>query len=184
MSNENETTNTAEIDKLSPGQDDFWKSGGQTKKDEAPKSTELGDEEANRMDINAQKPLFKTAGKVKIVVMKLFKQDEREKDSKDTLYTPFFTTMDFEEVGGEGAKFSETYRGGRLYDNDGVTKVYIGPNSALGRLKTVCIEAKIEIGATIKTWADSVIGKEVMVQSQVVRFQGKDYEKNYVVSFV
>ena len=173
-----------EIDKLSPGEDEFWKSGGTTKKDNAPASTELGEEEAGTMDINAQKPLFKTAGKVKIVAMKLFKQDEKEKDSKETLYTPFFTTMDFKEIDGEQAEFSETYRGGRLYDNDGKTKVYIGPNSALGRLKAVCVEAKIEIGTTIKTWADSVIGKEVMVQSQVVRFQGKDYEKNYVISFV
>lgn len=161
--------------------DGFWKQTNSSKKEEQNKSTEMNDTEISGMNLKTPKPLYKQATRCKIDQVKLFKEDDKQKDSKDTMYTPFFMTVSF--TGAEGEKFDETYRGGRLYEDDGKTTVYVGPNSALGRLKKACIESRVEIGTTIKTWATSMENKEVVLQSQIVTFGGKTYEKNYVISF-
>jgi len=163
---------------------EFWKGAPKKEEDEMPQTIEMDDKEMGTMKLKSPKPIFKDPTKCKIVDIKFYKLEENEVDKKGNEYIPFFATLDFEESEGEKREFKETYRGGRFYENDGKTSIYIGKISAIGKFKIVCVENDIDPGANIKTWAEAVVGKEVLVKSGIVQFAGKDYDKNFVVSFV
>lgn len=160
-------------------QDDFWNNTPAVKaqnKEEQSKFSAM-DEDLDTIQLSKEKPVYKEATQVELVGGNLFKMDEAEEDRNKEKYIPFFVTVEFNA---DGKKFEETYRGGRIYEKDGKKSFYIGPNSAMGRLKTVCLESGIVIGPSVKTWMEAIKNKNVIVQAQTVMFGGKSYEKNYV----
>jgi len=158
--------------------DDFWdntQSVKENKKEE--KSYVEMDDDLDSIQLSKEKVLYKEEAKVTLKDVKLFKMEDPVKDTKGVDYVPFFITVEF----ADGNKmFEETYRGGRIYDNDGRKSYYIGPNSAMGKLKTTTINSGVTIGPSVKTWIEAIKNRDVIVKSQTVQFGGKDYEKNYV----
>jgi hypothetical protein len=163
---------------------EFWKAGKEAgADDERVKTSEMDDEELSTMKLKVPKPIFSQATKCKITDLKFFKLDEKEKDKKGNEYTPFFITLTFVEEG-KGTEFRETYRGGRVYENAGRTSIYIGPSSALGRLKATCADFGISIGNTVKEWSKAMLGLMCTLKSETVMYQGKKYEKNYLTGII
>ena len=165
---------------MTNGKDDFWDNTqtvkSKVKKDE--KSFVAMDEDLDNIKLSKEKVLYKEESKVLLKDVKLFKMEEKEKNRNDgEEYTPFFITVEF----ADGNKlFEETYRGGRIYEKDGKKNFYIGPNSAMGKLKTTTINSGINVGPSVKTWIEAIKNHDVIVKAQTVQFGGKDYEKNYV----
>ena len=162
-------------------QDDFWNNTKEVKNTTPIKKEENAfvamDEDLGSIQLSKEKVLFKEETKVQLKDVKLFKMEDKEKDRNDEPYTPFFITVEFAD---NGKVFEETYRGGRIYEKEGKKNFYIGPNSAMGKLKTTSIESGITIGPSVKTWVEAIKNHDVIVKSQTVQFGGKDYEKNYV----
>jgi len=161
-------------------QDDFWNNTpavkAQAKKEEQ-KFSEM-DVDLGDIQLSKEKPVFKEQTQVQLVEAKLFKMDEPEEDRNKEKYIPFFVTVTYDK---EGKQFDETYRGGRIYEKEGKKNFYIGPNSAMGKLKTVCLESNVVIGPSVKTWISAIKNRDVIVQAQTVMYGGKEYEKNYVM---
>ena len=161
-------------------QDDFWNNTpavkAQQKKEE--KKFSAMDEDLGDIQLSKEKPVYKEETKVQLVEAKLFKMDEQETDRNNEKFTPFFVTVTYDH---DGKSFDETYRGGRIYEKDGKKSFYIGPNSAMGRLKTTCLESNVVIGPSVKTWIAAIKNRDVIVQAQTVMFGGKAYEKNYTI---
>jgi len=159
--------------------DDFWSN---TKEVKAPIKKEENnfvpmDEDLGNIQLSKEKVLYKEDSKVQLKDIKLFKMSDKEKDRNNKLYIPFFIIVEYAD---NGKLFEETYRGGRIYEDDGKKSFYIGPNSAMGKLKTTSINSGVTIGPSVKTWIEAIKNRDVIVKSQIVQFGGKDYEKNYV----
>jgi len=161
---------------------DFWQQKVPAKKDEAPKMDAFLDEEAESMKLKLPKPVYEQPTKCEIVSAKFFKMQDKEKDRNGVEYTPFQLQVMYKEVD-DGREFTETYRGGRVYIKDDKQSMYIGQKTALGRLKAVCIDNKLDIGLNISTWATNLTGKVVVLKADIVMFEGKKYDKNFVVAF-
>lgn len=168
---------------------DFWQAPAGAKEQDKEVSEEIGDDQIGTMKLKVPKPIFNTPTKCKIVEMKFFKVDKVEKNQKnDGEYTPFFATVTFQEIGGKEVEFKENYRGGRMYvnkdDKTGQVRnsTYIGPMSSLGKLKAVCVDNKINVGSTIKEWAENVKGTIATVKAESIMYLGKKYDKNTVLA--
>lgn len=157
---------------------DFWKSPEAN--EEKATSSEMEEEFMGTMKLKAPKPVFNVPTKCKIVDAKFFKNDKKEEDSKKNEYIAFFITITFKKLDGNESEFTETYRGGRLYDNNGTTSIYIGPASSLGRLKAACLDNGIKIGSSISDWKSALIGLDATLKSEIVQYAGKKYDKNFV----
>jgi hypothetical protein len=169
---------------MSEDTDFFEKATNKTKEAEEKTSSEMIDDEMGSLKIKVPKPLFTSPTRCTIEEVKFYKMDTNEKNKNDdTEYTPFYVSVKFKEVGGKDREFIESYRGGRTYAKDGKITTYIGPDSAMGKLKAVCIDNKIDLGNTVKDWATGMVGKTAILKSDIVIFAGKKYEKNFVVAF-
>ena len=149
---------------------------------EAPVSEEIGNEEMAGMKLKIPKPIYDKATKCKILDVKFFKNETPEKDKNGTEYIPFFATVSYQEVANAAVEFKETYRGGRLYITPEKTSLYIGPQSAMGKMKIACVESGIMIGNNVMAWAASMKDKIATLKSDTVTWQGKKYDKNYILS--
>lgn len=146
-------------------------------------SVELGEDETTNMAIKVPKPLFSAPTDCVITDIKFFKQDNTERDRKGNEYVPFFMKASFKEKSKENSlDFTENYRGGRFYTKDGKVSIYIGPASSMGKIKAICINSGIDPGNSVKTWKESLVGKVVQLQSIKVMFDGKDFNKNQILS--
>ena len=162
-------------------QDDFWNNTKEIKTNAPIKKEEHSfvamDEDLGSIQLSKEKVLYKEEGKVQLRDVKLFKMEEQVKEMGKDPYTPFFITVEFAD---NGKVFEETYRGGRIYEKEGKKNFYIGPNSAMGKLKKATIDSGVTIGPSVKTWIEAIKNHDVIVKAQTVQFGGKDYEKNYV----
>lgn len=165
--------------------EEFWetaKPAANDKKEEQ-KYEDISDEELQTMSIKTKKPEYNIPTEATITGV-TFKKDLRPgKDSKEIIYTPFNMVVSY-HVESDGSNFYETCGGGRFYTNEGVRKEYIGPTSAMGRIKALCISSKIDIGMTFPSWAKALIGKKVMLKAEPTLYAGKKGYKNMPVSFV
>lgn len=164
---------------------DFWQVPEGAKVDEREAAEEMDAELTGSMKLKTPKPVFNTPTKCKLIDMKFFKVAKTEKNQKnDGEYTPFFATVTFKELGGKESEFKESYRGGRIYVNkeDGKNSTYIGPTSSLGRFKAICVDNHMNVGNSIKEWADMVVGATCTLKAETVTYLGKKYEKNTVMS--
>jgi hypothetical protein len=147
-----------------------------------PLAEELSIDEMSQMKLKVPRPLYDKLTKCKIREAKFFKNDAPEKDAKQNSYIPFFVTIEFQEIARPEIVFKETYRGGRIYTNKDQQKLYLGPASALGKIKIACIENGLPIGNSIKEWGEAMVGKTVSLKADTVMYGGKKYEKNYILS--
>jgi hypothetical protein len=156
----------------------------QQEEEEAPKTFEMTEDETQDMDIKQPKPFFKEPTKCDVVDAVFFKHENKETDKNGSTYTPFQITITF-RTEDSGIEFKETYRGGRVYVNEeGKTSIYIGPKSALGKVKNEMLRSKIDIGRNIKSFGDALKDKKVQMIGETISFQGDKYEKNFIHAFL
>jgi len=160
-------------------QDDFWNNTPAVKAKNQKEESKFSamDEDLGDIQLSKDKPIYKEPTAVQLVEANLFKMDDAEVDRNKESYIPFFIVVTYNK---DGKQFDETYRGGRIYEKEGKKNFYIGPTSAMGRLKAVCLESGVVIGPSVKTWIESIKNRDVIIQAQTVMFGGKSYEKNYV----
>jgi hypothetical protein len=167
---------------MSADPSEFFKAPGQEK--EKVDAEELDMDELEGMKVRSPKPAYDNETEVLIQDMKFYRRDEVKKDKANTAYTSFFVQLTFKETGDGGIEFTETYNGGRFYDRDGQTQIYIGPKSQLGRFQNRCTEAGIPIGTSFKSWISAIKGKKVMLKNIPSQFEGQQYVKNQVTKFI
>lgn len=149
-----------------------------------PNTLEMSEDETTDMNIKQPKPFFKEPTKCDIIDAVFFKMENTETDKKGAEYTPFQLNVTFTTVD-SGIEFKETYRGGRIYINEeGKQSIYIGPKSALGKVKFEAMRSKLDIGRSIKSFGDALKDRQVQMIGETINYQGDKFEKNFIQTFL
>jgi hypothetical protein len=157
-------------------------------KQEEKKSIEMDEDEIDSASLKVPTPVFDKPTECEITEVKFYKSEDKAFDKNKTEYTPFMMSISFKEKDKPISQaFTITYRGGKFYnkkDKDGndYVSTYIGPLSAMGKLKASCVNSGIDPGLSLTTWKEALRGKIATLQAQKIIYEGKTYDKNVVMS--
>jgi len=159
------------------------------------KDTEKIDEENVELDLKeygkveiqstGSKPVFEkiTKALVKSAVLMKNKElkEEMTKSGIKSIYFPIYLKCTFEV---ENKEVYENYGGGRLFvsDKKEETHLWLGENSALGKLKQIISDNK-EFKGSLEEIPQILIGQQVGIKTEVSEVAGNKYPKNVIKQF-